>query len=212
MKQGYSNTTHVQGGCGKFMRMKNALEGHASGAVQGMFDESTTELLKAVHDMVKQLSSMIGATAQIIAKTMEGVYSVCWDDQSDKAALMDPAMQQKVRECRDKLLPDLNKLRQTQDETMRLVGIEREELELDVMEVASWEKQNAEKLQKAIDQGDLIDLCDSDDEAIAENLARMPPPPSSTVRIKADPGADPCTNTVTPSLSAAKPSATTRFV
>jgi hypothetical protein len=176
-----------------------------------MFDESTTELLTAVHDMVKKLSSMIAATSQTIAKTMEGVYSVCWDDQSDKAALLDPAMQQKVRECRDKLLPDLNKLRQTQDETMELVGIEREELDLDVMEVASWEKQNAEKLQKAIENNMLIDLCDSDDEAIAATVARMPPAPSSTVRIKSDPGANPSTSTVTPSFSSTKP-AGTRFV
>ena len=211
MKQGYSNTTSVPGGCGKFMRMKDALEGHANVAVHGMFDESTTELLKAVHDMVKQLSSMIAATSQTIAKTMEGVYSVCWDDQSDKAALLDPAMQQKVRECRDKLLPDLNKLRHTQDETMELVGIEREELDLDVMEVASWEKQNAEKLAAAIENNMLIDLCDSDDEAISATVARMPPAPSSTVRIKSDPGAYPSTSTVTPSLSSAKP-AGTRFV
>ena len=145
MKQGYTNTSCVQGGVGRFMRMKNALEGHAQGTVQSMFSESTVELLKAIDAMIKQLSSMITATAQIISKTMESVYSVCWDDQSDKTALIDPAMQQKVRECRDRLLPDLNRLRQKQDETMRLIGIEREELELDVMEVSSWETQNAIK-------------------------------------------------------------------
>ena len=209
MKQGYSKTTHVQGGAGKFMRMKDALEGHARVAVQGMFSESTKELLAAINDMITRLSSMIAASANVIAKSMESVYSVCWDDQSDKAALMDPAMQQKVRECRDKLLPDLNQLRQKQDETMRLVGIEREELELDVMEVASWEKQNAEKLQKAIENNELIDLCDSDDEDT--NVARMPPFPASSVPIKPDPGAS--TNTVTPSFSTLKPSGThTRFV
>lgn len=214
MKQGYANTTTVQGGAGKFMRMKNALEGYSQHNIQGMFDESTAELVKAVYDMVTQLSNMIAATADVISKTMEGVYSVCWDDQSDKAALMDPAMQQKVRECRDKLLPDLNKLRQTQDETMRLVGIEREELELDVMEVASWEKQNAEKLQKAIDDGELIDLCDSDDDAIAENLSRMPPPPpSTTVRIKPDPGAAAAAaSAVTPSFSAGRALGGSRFI
>jgi hypothetical protein len=176
-----------------------------------MFDESTIELMKAIDAMIKQLTAMISATSQIIAKTMESVYSVCWDDQSDKAAFIDPEMQQKVRECRDKLLPDLNQLRQKQDDTMRLVGIEREELELDVMEVASWETQNAKKLQEAIDNNELIDLCDSDDEETSNaHVARMPPQPSSTIRIKADPGAP--FNAITPSLSTQKQSSDTQFI
>jgi hypothetical protein len=47
---------------------------------------------------------------------------------------------------------------------MELLGIKREELDLDVMGVASWDDQYTQKLTEAESKGDVVDLLDSDDE------------------------------------------------
>jgi hypothetical protein len=95
---------------------------------------------------------------------MESTFSICWDDQSGKENLMNPVMQKKIRECRDAVLPELNELCEIQGEACTLLGIEREEFELDVMAVESLEQSLERKLEEAKMKGDAFDLCDSDAE------------------------------------------------
>lgn len=189
MKQGYFQTVNVAGGAGKFNRMKMAIENHSSGAVMTMFDESTNQLCSEISKMIDRLSTMVNQVTVTIRNCLEGVYSICWNDQSDKSALVDPAMQTKIRECRDNLLPDLNRLRSAQDETMKLVGIDREALELEVMTVESLETRIEKSFQKAQEAGEVIDLCDSSDEddndvKPAASASTLPP---VARKIKADP-------------------------
>jgi hypothetical protein len=190
MKDGFSATVNVPGGPGKFQRMKGALENHAQGAVHSMFSDSTVELLKKVSHLIEQLTSMIADMVKVISRTLESVYSVCWDDQSDKAVLMDPVLQEKVRACRNKCLPDLHQLGETVSGAMQLLGIERDELELDVVGVATWEEQHAKKLKDAMDKGDFIDLVDSDDDLETTKPAAAPKKPalvSTAKKVKAEP-------------------------
>lgn len=103
---------------------------------------------------------------------------------------MDPVLQEKDRACRDKCLPDLHQLDETVTGAMQLLGIERDELELDVMGVESWEAQNAKKLKEAMVKGDIIDLTDSDDddtETTKPAATRKPALVSTTKKVKAEP-------------------------
>jgi hypothetical protein len=158
MLLGYNAAVHVPSGRGAFNRMKDAMENHARRVVGSMFDESTVELLKGSSELIGELASMIAAAVEAIGKNLETVYSVCWDDQTDGTSLNEPEMQRKVRECRDKLLPRFNKLREFQDNAMSLVGIEREVLEQDVMAVDPREEKNENNLKVALVQGTCMNL------------------------------------------------------
>jgi hypothetical protein len=103
---------------------------------------------------------------------------------------MDPVLQGRVRACRDKCLPDLHQLSETVTGAMQLLGIGRDELELDVMGVESWEAQNAKKLKEAMDKGDVIDLMDSDDDEMESTKPAAVPKPalvSTAKKVKAEP-------------------------
>ena len=118
---------------------------------------------------------------------MESVYSMFWDDQKgNPAELMDPVHQQKVQQCRDALLPRLNELRKVQDGAMDLLGIDREEMEFELMAVDSLDQRMEKKMQEAKQSGDFFDLCESDDEPDVQ------PQPSSRMKqellkVKAEP-------------------------
>jgi hypothetical protein len=70
-----------------------------------MFDQLTIGLIKGIDVLINDLVRLILSTGESVNKHLESGYSICcWDDQSDKTILIDPAaMQQKVRECRDRL-------------------------------------------------------------------------------------------------------------
>jgi hypothetical protein len=173
MKGGYSSAMSVERGPGVFNRMKDAMTHNAQGAVVSMFDESMRNVLSSISDLINRLSSLISATSSIISKSLETVFSICWDSQSDKSTLMDPAVQQKIRDCRDALLPELNRLLETQNEASKLLGIEREELELDVLQVESFEDSLKRKQTEAEKKGDAFDLCDSDAEIDVQPAAKV---------------------------------------
>jgi hypothetical protein len=192
MKDSYNATLSVPSGTGKFMRMKNAMESITLGSLGSLFDDSTKELLAAVGNLILQLSGIIEGTVQVIRKTLESVYSVIWDDQSDTSALIDPVQQQKIRACRDRVLPHLNRLFDVQGSAMELLGLEREELELDVIGVDTVDTRIARKLQEAMDKGEVIGLCDldSDDNSIANTksaASSMPAVVSTLKKVKAEP-------------------------
>lgn len=210
MQDGYTAAVGVPSGTGRFARIKSAVESHADQAVRTLFDDATVELLTAIGNLIDQLASMMGATAEVITKTMTSVYSVCWEDQTAQSVHLDPAMQAKVRACRDKLLPALNKLAGTQTGALELLGIEREDLELEMAAVESWEERNAKKMQAAIETGDLIDLCDSDDENMTPKNTKPPAVVSTVRKVKPEPGlpALPWVVGVTPQVASARPSIT----
>ena len=143
--------------------MKGAMATHSNQAVQSMFDDAMRNLLTGIEALIKSLKLSIERTAEVITKTMSTVFSICWDDNQAEA-MIDPEMKKRMRECRDKLLPSLNALVDIQGKACEMLGIEREELELELMEVESFEQTMARKKKEAIDRGDMFDLCDSDTE------------------------------------------------
>jgi hypothetical protein len=131
MKSSYQAVNVVERGAGTFMRMKGAMERGSEVAVHGMFDSATDKLMRGIKALIKRLKTMIGSTAEVIGKAFDNVFSICWDDQQSEA-LISPEAQKAIRECRDKLLPELNELAEIQRGACELLGIEREEVELDV--------------------------------------------------------------------------------
>lgn len=187
MEPGYAATVGVPGGSGKFARMKEALQIHAGTVVHSMFSEATQELLKAISGLIKQLASMIQATGPLMYKSLASVYSVCWEDQQNQFQLVDPVVQEKMRACRNKLLPDLARLRQAQDGALVLIGIEREEEEFELCRVDTWEDRNAKKMNAAKENGNFVDLLDSDDSD-SDDIYVAPVGHYAKARVKAELG------------------------
>lgn len=174
MKSSYTSVRNAQGGPGCFERMKGAMVSNAQRAVNNMFDSATDKLMKGIHSLIKRLELLLEATADIVGKSLESVFSICWDDNSDKTTLIDPQMQKLIQDCRNALLPELNRLQQIQGDACELLGIEREEVELDLVGVESLEQQLSRRVAEAEENGDLFDLCDSD--------ADVPIPKKMTVK------------------------------
>lgn len=177
MKSTYEAVLGVPRGSGTFDRMKGAMSSNSQYAVNGMFDDAMGSLLAGIDSLIKRLKNMIESTCDVIKKSLESVFSICWDDQQAEA-LVSPEMQKKIRECRDALLPTLNELMKIQSEACDLVGIEREEIELDVMGVETFEQQLQRRKEEAIKNGDCFDLCDSDAELNIQ--------PKKGVKVKAE--------------------------
>jgi hypothetical protein len=178
MQTGYDAARSVPEGWGKFSRMKEAMQINSQKVVTSMFDESMSKLLRGINDLIKRLTAMISSTWEIISKNMESVFSICWDDQSDKNTFVDPAVQKTIRECRDALLPELNRLHEVQTSASGLLGIEREELELNVMGVESFKSTLMRKRKEAAS-----DMCDSD--------AELDVKPAANTLVKPEPGSTP---------------------
>lgn len=176
MEPAYQAVLNVQGGSGTYMRMKDAMAGNAQQVVNRMFSDATRNLLAGIQSVIQRLHAMIASAALVIHKTMENVFSICWDDQSGASTkLIDPEMLKKIRECRDALLPELNRLFEVQTGASELLGIEREEMELDLMAVETFDQSLERRLEEAKKKGEVIDLCDPDAE-----LPDFPPPPRNT--------------------------------
>ena len=172
MKPAYQSAVSVPRGGGTFMRMKDAMQQQSNQAVNGMFDDAMRKLLSGIEALVKRLKQMIASTSDVTSKSMNTVFSICWDDQQAEA-MIDPEMQKRMRECRDKLLPKLNELVEIQSSACDMLGIEREEVELDVMGVESFEDMLKRKKEEAIKNGDMFDLCDSDAELDIKPKAKV---------------------------------------
>ena len=180
MKNSYNACLGVARGSGVFNRMKGAMHIQTQGAVSSMFGEATGTILNGISDIIRKLERMIMALARTISKTMESVFSICWEDQAE--SLVDPAMQQQIRACRDAILPELKKLCDIQKEACRLLYIEIEDVDLEMMAVETFEKGLERRMEEAKKKGNTFDLCDdhSDDSAVASKpVAR---------RVKSEPG------------------------
>ena len=174
MKSSYTSVRSSQGGPGVFERMKGAMVSNSQHAVNDMFDSAMDKLMKGIKALIKRLELLLESTSDIVGKSLENVFSICWDDKSDKTNLIDPQMQKLIQDCRNVLLPELNRLQEIQGDACELLGIEQEEVELDLVGVESLEQQLSRRVAEAAKNGNLIDLCDSD--------ADVPTPKKMTVK------------------------------
>ena len=185
MLPGYEQARNVQRGSGLSYRIKAAIENNIMNSVDSMFNESTTTLVKGIETLIESLARRIVKTGEDLSKHLKNVYSICWDDQSEKNFALNPLVKQKIRECRDKLLPSLNQLYQIQNDALELVGIERREMELDVMAVESLESGLKRKFHEAATKGEVIDLSLSDDET--KDFLAKEPHAKPMARVKMEP-------------------------
>jgi hypothetical protein len=95
---------------------------------------------------------------------MDSVYSVACDNQTETTGPIDPELQGKVRECCNKVIPDLTELVEIQKSAMEILGIEHKDLELDVMGVDTIEERLPIFFENAEENGKVIDLCDYNDD------------------------------------------------
>lgn len=102
-------------------------------------------------------------------------FAILWQDQkNENGSAVDFAHQEQVRKCRDKLLPSLGHLSATQGEAFDLLGMEREDLPLEVIAVDSQDERLEKAMKRAAEQGLFFDLCDSDEEDDDDLLTTKP--------------------------------------
>ncbi|KAL3913266.1 MAG: hypothetical protein SGILL_006560 [Bacillariaceae sp.] len=186
MKGGYQAAVSAPHGAGRFQRIKNAVETHASMTVNTMFLNATQELLAAIAALIKQLAGKVMAISDVIQQGLSSVYSVCWDDERAQKQIMDPETFEKIRSCRNRLIPTFVDFRRDQDAVLLSLGIEREEAELEIVGIDSWETRKAREMEEAKLTGNYIELLDSDDE---DDLMNQKPAavPAPVRRVKEEP-------------------------
>ena len=128
-----------------------------------MFRNAVQKVLKDLNGMIKKISRKMLVLETDIASSLQAVFSIFWDSQ-DESKRFSTALLQKMRECRDNMLPEINRLLALQNDTSKLLGIEREEQDLELMEVDSLDQRLSKRLAEAQERGDAFDLCDSDVE------------------------------------------------
>ena len=73
-----------------------------------------------------------------------------------------------MRDCRNALLPDLNELVDKQQSACKLLGIEREDIELDVLGVETFEQSLGRKLEEAKQKGERISIASPNSEICSQ--------------------------------------------
>jgi len=144
MQASYVAAINVPGGVGRFNRMKSAMHFSSRGAINGVFNECMFELLIAVEAMVSNLSEKIMLLKERISVSLSNVYSILWDDQNVGMGV-DPICQQQMLTSRAACLPILNRLQKQQDEVMKVLGMKRPVLDLEIAGVVTWEEKNKKK-------------------------------------------------------------------
>jgi len=160
MQAGYTAVVILQGGKNCFDRMSSSMVNHTQRMMSTMFRKCMTELLQGIELMVQNLSAMISDSADIIVKTLETIFSVIWEDQSKKAMHIDCNAQ--IRECRNRVLPDIHAITGRMGKAMDLMGIEGPPVDSEVAGVNNGDVQNQSKLSVAQQQNMVIDLCEDD--------------------------------------------------
>lgn len=74
MEPTYQAVLHVEGGSGKFMRMKDAMAGNAQCVVNRVFDDAMKNLLAGIQAVIQRLHTMIASAAVVIYNTMKNVF------------------------------------------------------------------------------------------------------------------------------------------
>lgn len=176
MSSSYSAALAQPRGTGVFRRMDAAMQITSEKIVLGLFNDATNALLNGVEELVKKLEGMVRALGAAIARSLESVYSILWEscpDNGEDQTVRDPAHEQLVRSCRDKLAREFATLSEMHKSAMSIMGIEREDLELEMVAVDSLDDMLAKREQLAVENGMMVNLCDSAD---AEVLPPMAPP------------------------------------
>eukprot|EP00985_Skeletonema_marinoi_P012983 scaffold6380_cov127-Skeletonema_marinoi.AAC.5 len=93
-------------------------------------------------------------------------------------------MQKLIQDCRNALLPELNRLQTIQGDACELLGIEREEVELDLVGVESLEQQLSRRVAEAEKNGNMLDLCDSDADVPAPKKMAVKSEKGAVIRKK----------------------------
>jgi hypothetical protein len=168
MTETYSAATNVQGGLGKFKRMDAAMQHTSRFVVDEMFSEATNDLIDAIGKLIDTLAHLIAALEAKLSKTMEAVYSMLWEDGArivnETTKVTNPEQQKLVNSCRDALLPSFLKLDELAKKLLVMVGMSRDDMELEVVAVESLEDKLAKRLDEAKAKGNFIELCDSNDD------------------------------------------------
>lgn len=166
MTQSYDAALAAPGGSGVFRRMDHCMQTQSGIIVHTMFSESTNELLSAISKLICDLAVLVQQMTKSISKDMQTVFSILWEAQRNNSnVISDPAQQALVRACRDKLLPKLNEFSAIQNEVFDTLGMEREQLELDVVGVESFNDKLNKQMKEAEEKGLVVDLvCDSDED------------------------------------------------
>ena len=108
MAQGYTNATGVQGGSGKYNRMKEAVTGHSDAAMNQMFSASTQQMLKQIAGLIDSLQDKASGTHDLVLRKMRDIYSVIWENAS---FVVDEASKTKIAQEKMQLEPVLNALK-----------------------------------------------------------------------------------------------------
>ena len=136
--------------------------------------------------MLETLAGMVTAVKDVIEKTFSQVYSVLWDDGQDQSANWDPALAKKIVDCRSLVLPDVLALRGKIDYAMALLGIERDDLDLDVVGVESWEQRIEKKMKEARENDMIVELLDSDDDEDCSDNRKLPAVTGLATKVKSE--------------------------
>ena len=154
--------------------------------VHSMFDDATRRVLSSIDKMIKALTSSIYNLDDVIKNAFSNVFSICWEGQTE-SKISHPDTQKKVSEVRMALLPEINRLSSLQDKASKLMGVERQQQDLELMEVDTLDQRLAKQLQEAEKRGDAFDLCDSDVELDVKPKAKVKTgrkrPPAKAVQV-----------------------------
>jgi hypothetical protein len=169
MKHSYAASLAVSFGSGVFNRMKHAMITTTHSQVNHMFSSSTIILIKGIESLLGQLANAICLTAGSLRSQLYSVYSICWDGSKQNLAA-DPIQLQKTQECRVRLLPSLNALCEHQQGARAILGLKREEPEMELMEVETLEHSIQRRFAEAEQAGTLLNLA-SDDEVKSDETS-----------------------------------------
>ena len=160
MQGGYTAAMNTEKGTGRFNRIKSAVGGHTNKIMKTMFSDATNQLLSQIDALIRTLETKIQECTGNVSKGLLTIYGVCWEEGAT-AVQVDPETQAKVRKLRDSLLPVFSTFRQSLDQTMVSMGMERDEPDIDILGIEGAD----ERLANAKKNGEVMDLCEeSDDE------------------------------------------------
>jgi len=163
MVQSYDAACNVTTGHGRFQRMKQAISITTQRQVSHIFNYSTIILVKGIEALLLQLGHLIRSIALPVRDQLYNVYSICWDGMKQNL-VADPVQLQKTHECRVRLLPSLNALCEHQREARAILGLRREEPEMELMEVETVDQAIQRRFAEAEQAGTVINFADDNDE------------------------------------------------
>jgi len=125
MVESYDKALEVERGNGAFQRMKDAMSKTTSPKVLVMFDKPKAILIEGIDILIKDLLDLISKLSEGIIKHLRGVYSILWDDMTEVSNKPVSETRQKVRICRNDVLPKLTELQETMSNIQQKLYLNR---------------------------------------------------------------------------------------